>query len=80
MDLASRARLRDYIGQRLSLRQDSAGFADGDSLFVSGRLDSLDAIETIIFLESAFGVDFTATGFDLGLIDSIEAMAALAAA
>lgn len=74
MDMKTRTKLRSYIGERLSLKGDSAGFSDADSLFSSGRLDSLDAIETIVFLETEFGVDFAAQGFDQSRIDSVNAI------
>jgi acyl carrier protein len=46
-------------------------FSDSESLFFSGRLDSLDALETIVFLESEYGIDLAKNGFDITLIDSV---------
>lgn len=71
-----RSQIRDHLTARLAAKGDTAPFADGDSLFVAGRLDSLDAVETVVFLET-FGIDFAALGFDLSLIDSVDAIASL---
>ena len=46
-----RNKVRAFISQRLQAREDCSPFADADPLFSSGRLDSLDAVETILFLE-----------------------------
>jgi acyl carrier protein len=77
MNTAERAAIRDFIGQCLAGRGGDSDFSDDEPLFSSARLDSLSAIETVAFLERAFGVDFLATGFDMAKIDSVEAMLAL---
>jgi acyl carrier protein len=50
---------------------------DEDLLFTSGRLDSLDAVEIIMFVEVDYGINFSAINFDLTLLDSIAAIADL---
>ena len=45
---------------------------DDDPLFTSGRLDSLDMVEIVMFLETGFGIDFAKLGFDLTLLDSVS--------
>jgi len=42
-----------------------------------GRLESIDGVEIVVFLESNFGIDFTKIGFDQTLIDSIDSIMAL---
>ena len=49
-----------------------------DSLFATGLLDSLAAINIILILERDFGVDFASQGFDAAMIDTIADIAALA--
>ena len=52
-------------------------FSDSDSLLLGGRLQSLDAVEIVVFLEETFGVDFAAIGFDQEKIDSVDAITSL---
>ena len=72
-----RAKLRAYFEQQLRKKNSKATFKDSDSLFISGLFDSLDALETIAFLEEDYRIDFAAMGFDLTLLDSIDDIAAL---
>jgi acyl carrier protein len=46
-------------------------------LLFSGRLQSVDAVEIVVFLEENFGIDFARIGFDKERIDSIDAIFAL---
>ncbi len=66
-----------FFRERLELRGDSGPLAGNESLFASGRLDSLDAMQTILFLEEHFAVDFASLDFSLELIDSPAAVLAL---
>jgi len=72
-----RTQLRDHMQAFLQSKGDSAPFADSEPLFTNGRLNSLDAMETVIYLEENFGISFAQSGFDQTYIDSIEAMAKL---
>jgi acyl carrier protein len=76
MALRDQSEVRDFITQRLRVRGDLAPLNDLDPLFENGRLDSLDAVEVIMFLEG-FGIDFSAFNFDLTLIDSVAAISDL---
>jgi len=69
--------VRDFIKQLLAQRGDRKPFSDDSSLFHSGRLSSLDAVELVVLLEEKFAIDFAETGFDQNLIDSIDSIAAL---
>jgi acyl carrier protein len=77
MNPDERAKLREFLVKLLRDRDDTAPLADNDSLFVSGWLDSVSTVELVEFLERKFGVDFTRIDFDIALIDSIDAIAAL---
>lgn len=48
-----------------------------DSLFLSGRLDSLAMVSLVMHLESAFGLDFGDIGFDVERLDSLTDIEAL---
>jgi acyl carrier protein len=69
--------IRLFCKKLLALRGDRQSFSDQSSLFLSGRLGSVDAVELVVLLEEKFGIDFTETGFDQALIDSIDAIKAL---
>jgi acyl carrier protein len=72
-----REKLRGFIQERLKAKGDTAAFTDSDSLFISTRLDSLDAMEMVVVLEEEYGIDFSKIGFDLEAIDSINDMVTL---
>jgi acyl carrier protein len=74
MDLKTESNLRNFLLGRLLLKGDGAALSDEEPLFSSGRLDSLDAVETIMLIESEYGIDFAALHFDLTLLDSIAAI------
>lgn len=69
--------IRLFIAELLQRKSDEAPFADSESLILAGRLDSVDAVEIVMFLENRFGLDFARIGFDQKQIDSIERIVAL---
>jgi acyl carrier protein len=69
--------IREFIEGLLARKGDTQPFSDEASLFVSGRLQSVDAIELALLLEEAFAVDFASTGFDQEMIDTVDAISAL---
>jgi acyl carrier protein len=73
-----RAKVREHISRRLLMKRDSDIFTDSESLFVSGRLDSLDVLATISFLESEYGIDLAKMEFDVILVDSVDAISGIA--
>lgn len=77
MDPNAHARLRTGITRILAARGDHAPFTDEDSLFASGRLDSLAATEVIVLLESEFGLDLADADFDVSALDSLVSLSAL---
>ena len=56
---------------------DSLPFEDHDSLLLTGRLQSIDAVDIVVFLEERYTIDFAKIGFDQEQIDSIDAIWAL---
>ena len=75
MNEDEKASVRAFLLGRLSFKgEDTAELKDSESLFLSTRLDSLDAMETVVFLEENHGIDFAEIGFDKSLIDSPEAI------
>jgi acyl carrier protein len=58
-------------------RDDTAGFEDTESLFASGRLESLAAVQLVAFLEEQFAIDFSNLDFEIDRIDSIDLIATL---
>ena len=70
----SRQKIRDYISGRLTAKNDMKPFDDSASLVSSGRLDSLDVIEIVVFLEDEFGLNFARIGFDQSHVDSVNSI------
>lgn len=75
MDLNERAKLRRFIDELLQERDDDRGFSDSESLFASGRLESLAAVQLVAFLEQEFEIDFSNFDFEIDLVDSIDLIA-----
>jgi len=67
-----RQEIRDVIEKLLRQSADAEPFSDADSLLLSGRLQSIDVIQIVLFLEKRFGVDFAQTGLDAAEIDSVD--------
>ncbi|MGD1106464.1 MAG: hypothetical protein ABR865_05425 [Terracidiphilus sp.] len=75
--MKGRAEIREFVQGLLANSGDKGALADSDSLLFSGRLQSIDAVEIVVFLEENFGIDFAQIGFDKERIDSIDAIYAL---
>ena len=69
--------VRNFLHKLLAREGESQPFADSDSLLLSGRLQSVDGVEIVVFLEEKFGLDFADLGFDLAKIDSVNSIVAL---
>lgn len=70
--------IRALIAALLEKKGDQQPFSGTDSLVLSGRLDSIDVIEIVSFLEQNYGVDFGDIPFDQSMVDSVDEIAALA--
>jgi len=67
-----RSQIRSFIQSVLVRKGDPAPFADDDRLFSRGRLDSMSALELIMFIETHFSVDTGSPDFDVNLLDSVD--------
>ena len=69
--------VRQQLREALDQHGDHQAFADDESLFQSGRLDSFAMMNLVMFLEERFALDFSELEFDMALLDSVEAVLAL---
>jgi len=69
--------IRQFLQRLLAQKGDRRPFGDSDSLLLSGRLQSVDAVEVVLFLEEQWGIDFAEIGFDETKIDTVDAIDAL---
>jgi acyl carrier protein len=72
MSPIDKQKLREFIQQSLANVGDRTAVSDDDSLFGSGRLDSLSMTKLVMYLEEACRIDFSDVDFDADLIDSIN--------
>ena len=72
-------KIRDYLTEALKNQGDKQPLSDTDSLFVSGRLDSVSMVMLVVYLEDEFAVNFKAADFEVSLINSVDAIASLIA-
>ena len=75
--METRQRIRTFIAALLNEKDDAGKIGDTDSLLLSGRLQSIDAVEIALFLEREFRIDFSEIGFDATMIDSIDRITSL---
>jgi acyl carrier protein len=69
--------VRQFVRDRLARKNDDGPLSDDSSLLVSGRLDSVDAVEIVVLLEEQFNIDFARIGFDQTMIDSVDSIDSL---
>jgi acyl carrier protein len=69
--------IRQFVQKLLTENRDDQPLADDESLMLSGRLNSIDAVEIVMFLEEKFGVEFAGADFDREELDSVDAINAL---
>jgi acyl carrier protein len=66
--------IRQFVRNLLAQKSDDKPLSDDSSLLISGRLDSVDAVEIVVMLEEKFGVDFAEIGFDQTMVDSVDSI------
>jgi len=71
MSLSTVERLRTAVTGLLAARGDCDPVRDDESLFITGRLDSLAATEMIMLLEQDFSLDLASADFDVSALDTI---------
>jgi len=69
--------LQNFVTDLLRRKGDDAPVTDGGSLILSGRLDSLEIVEIVAFMEAELAVDFVKVGFDREDFESTGSMHAL---
>ena len=72
MDVNAKQKLREYLKEAVKRQGGDGEFDDGDSLFVSGMLDSFSMMNLVMYIETAFGLDFSNFEFDVQLVDSVN--------
>jgi len=77
MEPDDRARIRAFVDELLAEHDDRAPFGDTESLIKAGRLDSLAVAKIVMFLETAFAVDFARVEFDPERFDTVAEIAAV---
>ena len=77
MIMDDRHKLREFLADLLRHKGDVDGFADSDLLMTSGRLQSIDTLELVVFLEEKYGINFAERGFDQNEFDSVDNIMAL---
>lgn len=65
-------KIRKFLEETLLRNGDSAGFSDDDSLVKSQRLDSLDVMDLLLFIEEHYAIPTHALGEDVTVIDSLN--------
>jgi acyl carrier protein len=75
--MKGKTEIHEFVQELLTNSGDDQPLVDQDSLLLSGRLQSIDAVEIVVFLEENFGIDFAQIGFDREQIDSIDLIYAL---
>ncbi|MEP3301421.1 MAG: phosphopantetheine-binding protein [Hoeflea sp.] len=71
--------VRNTISQMLVARDQDASFEDSESLFDSGRLDSIAAVSLLLTLETDYGVDLSDPDFNVSQIDTLQEISTLIA-
>ena len=69
--------LRTFVEQLLRQKGDTDAFSDSDSLVTNGRLESIDVLTILLFLEEHYGIDFSKHGFDQNDVDSLDEIVSL---
>lgn len=69
--------IREFLQALLSRKGDQGAFSDNEQLIAGGRLQSIDTLEVVLFLEEQYGIDFAENGFDQNEVGSIDNILAL---
>ena len=75
MDRDDRIKIRAFVGELLAEHDDRAPFGDDESLITAGRLDSFAVVKLVMFLETAFAVDFARVEFDPQRFNTVSEIA-----
>jgi acyl carrier protein len=75
--MSDRVRIRQFLAELLRRKGDPEPFQDSDQLVSCGRLQSIDVVRVVVFLETEYDVDFAQIGFDQNQVGSVDAIVAL---
>ena len=75
--MSKREQVRAFLTKLFADQGDAEPLADDESLVVSGRLSSLDVVNTLLFLEETFGFDMDPSEFDPNMFDSVNSIIAM---
>ena len=70
----SRESIRTFITGLLEMKGVSSDVSDTEPLLPAGLIDSLDVVQTVLFLEQNFGVDFSVRPFNPDDFECIESI------
>jgi acyl carrier protein len=70
--MESKQMIREFLQNLLAQKKDTRPFADDTSLILAGRLDSIDTVELVLFLETAFGLRFGSGGLLREQLDTVN--------
>ncbi len=74
-----RSAIHEFIQGLLRRNGDQDEFSDSEQLISRGRLQSVDTLEVLLFLEEKYGLDFGESGFDQNEVESIDNIVTLVA-
>jgi acyl carrier protein len=72
-----KATIRQYLTELLVQKGDRRPFDDDTSLLLGGRLDSIDTVEIILFLEKEFEIEVARDGFQRTQLDTVNRIEAV---
>jgi acyl carrier protein len=73
----SKGAIRKYLAALLVQKGDPRAFEDDTPLLLGGRLDSIDTVEIILFLENEFSIQIAKDGFQRTQLDTVNSIDAL---
>jgi acyl carrier protein len=79
MTTNDRDRIRAEVSTLLAAKGDIRPFADDEALLLGARLDSMDVVQLVAFVEKAFRLDFGAVDFDPATFESVDSLASFIA-
>lgn len=65
-------KIRKFLQETLLRNGDTVGFTDDDSLVKSQRLDSLDLMDLLLFIEENYAIPTHKMGEDMTVLDSLN--------
>ena len=70
--MSEREQVHGFVGRLLEQKGDTRPLGDADPLLTNGRLDSIDVLDLVAFLETELGADFSRRDFNQNDFDSVD--------